>query len=107
MMVAFVPPVRSALDSLLPLEPLHYGKTIWGYDPWRIPMPSEPEEGMEQRGIASAVGYATVHPVRTSVLMLARVVAHFAQVRPFYALAHNLVIVVWLVPVYALAVRGC
>ena len=35
--------------------------------------------------------------------MGARVAVHFAHVRPFYSTPHNVVIVLWLVPVYAAA----
>ncbi|MET0163704.1 MAG: hypothetical protein ABW318_01710, partial [Vicinamibacterales bacterium] len=36
-------------------------------------------------------------------LMLARLGVHLAHVRPFYSTAHNAVIVLWLLPIYALA----
>ena len=30
---------KDALDALLPVEPLRYGRTIWGYDGWTLAMP--------------------------------------------------------------------
>lgn len=88
------PRVSGNVSAVDPAEMLRRGQTIWDYDGWRVPMPVA--------NGSDAIAFATEHPIATAELMLARLGVHLAHVRPFYSSAHNLVIVLWLVPVYAL-----
>jgi len=103
---ALLAPVRTALDALLPVEPLRYGRTIWGYDGWTLAMPGNADGTPDPRGVVGALRYAAHHPVSASALMLARLAVHFAHVRPYYSIIHNAAIVCWLLLVYGFAWRG-
>jgi 4-amino-4-deoxy-L-arabinose transferase-like glycosyltransferase len=101
LMVVMAPVLRGNLQAVGPARMLERGQTIWEFNGWRVPMP--PATNVEPGESPGAVAYAVQHPVKTLTLMLARVGVHFAHVRPFYSTAHNMVIVVWLVPVYVAA----
>lgn len=90
------------MQAVGPADMLQRGQTIWDFDGWRVDMPPGDAMGGDQAG--GAIRYALRHPFSTVQLMAARVAVHFAHVRPFYSTAHNVVIVLWLVPVYAVAV---
>ena len=97
------PRLSGNVSAVGPAEMLTRGQTIWEYDGWRVNMPAdEPRDG----SAGDAVAYALRHPISTAALMAARVAVHFAHVRPFFSTPHNLIIVAWLVPIYALAVYG-
>jgi len=89
------------MQAVGPASMLQRGQTIWDYDGWRVAMPASEATHGDQAG--GAIGYALRHPVSTIELMVARVAVHFAHVRPFYSTPHNVVIVLWLVPLYAAA----
>jgi hypothetical protein len=93
------PSYQSNLRAVGPGNMLQRGQTIWEYDGWRVAMPP----GDVTDRAEGAFEYALRHPVVTAKLMVARVGVHFAHVRPFYSTPHNVVIVVWLVPVYTAA----
>ena len=94
------PRLSGNVSAVDPGEMLRRGQTIWDYDGWRIAMPgSSPPQPDRVEG---PVSYATHHPAATARLMLARIGVHLAHVRPFYSTAHNAVILIWLVPMYAL-----
>jgi hypothetical protein len=103
MAVLVVPRLGGNLKAVGPADMLRAGQTIWDFNGWRVPMPADPvfEDGNRTSG--DAVVYAFRHPISTVALMLARLGVHFAHVRPYFSPAHNAAIVVWLVPVYALA----
>jgi 4-amino-4-deoxy-L-arabinose transferase-like glycosyltransferase len=95
------PRLSGNLRAVNPAGMLERGQTIWDYDGWRLAMPeSAPDSSGRPPG---PIQYALRHPIATGQLMLARIAVHLAHVRPFYSLAHNLAIVVWLLPIYALA----
>ena len=102
MIVALVlaPRVRGNLDAVDPGEMLRRGQTIWDYDGWRLTMPEADAAGSGDA--SSAVTYAIRHPLDTARLMVARVGVHLIHVRPFYSASHNVVIALWLLPVYLL-----
>jgi hypothetical protein len=94
------PRLSGNVSAVDPGEMLRRGQTIWDYDGWRIAMPESNSPQADQ--VEGPVSYAMHHPAATVKLMLARVAVHFAHVRPFYSWAHNLMIVVWLLPIYVL-----
>ncbi len=106
MVLVVGPRLSGNVDAVGPAQMLRQGQTIWEYDGWRVDMPDDPRVAGGEEGAAAAVGYAMRHPVATLTLMVARVGVHVAHVRPFYSLAHNLAILVWLLPVYSLAGYG-
>ena len=95
------PSLSGNLQAVGPAHMLQRGQTIWEYDGWRVDMPANEAAGSGQ--VDAAAGYALRHPISTMQLMVARIAVHFAHVRPFYSTPHNIVIVLWLVPVYAAA----
>jgi len=99
------PRLGGNLQAVGPAEMLRSGQTIWEYDGWRVAMPEDPVWS-SQSGSSAAVIYAFRHPVSTARLMGARLLAHAAHVRPYYSRGHNLVIVAWLLPLYAAALAG-
>lgn len=99
--MVLAPAFSGNVAAVGPADMLQRGQTIWDFDGWRVPMPPGDGEAGGQAGAAAA--YALRHPVSTITLMAARVAVHFAHVRPFYSTPHNLVIVAWLIPVYAAA----
>jgi hypothetical protein len=96
------PRLSGNLSAVGPAAMLERGQTIWDYDGWRLAMPASADaaESGQARG---SIAYAMQHPIATAGLMLARLGVHLAHVRPYYSSAHNAVIVLWLLPVYALA----
>lgn len=101
LVVVLAPALRGNVSAVGPADMLQRGQTIWEFDGWKVSMPAA--GGVAEGQAGAAVAYAVRHPISTLKLMIARVLVHFAHVRPFYSTAHNAVIVVWLVPVYALA----
>lgn len=100
--VLLAPRLSGNLTAVGPAEMLRLGQTIWDFNGWRVSMPSDPvfEDGQATTG--DAITYGMRHPISTATLMAARVGVHFAHVRPFFSTAHNVVVVAWLVPLYAL-----
>jgi hypothetical protein len=98
-----VPRLGGNLKAVGPADMLRAGQTIWDFNGWRVPMPVDPVFEDGDRTSGDAVVYAFRHPISTAALMLARLGVHFGHVRPYFSPAHNAAIVVWLVPVYALA----
>lgn len=96
------PALGGNVNAVGPADMLMRGQTIWDFDGWRVTMPPSGVVADGQAG--TAVAYALQHPFSTAWLMIARVMVHFAHVRPFYSTPHNLAIVVWLIPVYVAAV---
>lgn len=102
-LVSALSPLYSGnMQAVGPADMLQRGQTIWDFDGWRITMP--PTDAVNSGQASGAIAYALEHPVSTATLMVARVAVHFAHVRPFFSIAHNVVIVLWLVPVYAAAI---
>ena len=106
--VVFVLVLASRLSGNIaavdPAELLHQGQTMWDYDGWRVTMPQALPEETGHGTAERAIRYAVAHPLDTATLMAARVGVHLIHVRPFYSTQHNAAIVLWLVPVYTLAV---
>jgi Dolichyl-phosphate-mannose-protein mannosyltransferase len=97
---AVAPRLSGNVSAVDPGEMLRRGQTIWDYDSWRIAMPGSNPPQPDQ--VEAPVSYAMHHPAATAKLMLARIGVHLAHVRPFYSRTHNLVILLWLLPIYAL-----
>jgi len=106
-LVALVAPRLSGnAEAVGPGEMLARGQTIWEFDGWRLSMPAA-SAGAEGSGSAGrAVRYALEHPAHTAALMAARAGVHFAHVRPYFSAGHNAAIVLWLLPLYTLALYG-
>ncbi len=100
------PRLSGNLQAVGPGEMLRSGQTIWDYGGLRLQMPDEPVLDAPGGSAGRAVAYAVKHPVSTLTLMAARLGVHVAHVRPFYSLRHNLLILLWLLPVYGLGVYG-
>jgi len=107
LVLVIAPRLSGNLQAVGPGEMLRSGQTIWDYDGWRLQMPEAPVVDAPGGSAGRAVAYAIQHPVNTVALMAARLGVHVVHVRPFYSLAHNLVIVLWLGPVYALGAYAC
>ena len=96
------PRLSGNLSAVNPAAMLERGQTIWDYDGWRLAMPAAVDSARSGQA-PGPIAYAIQHPIATAELMVARLGVHLAHIRPFYSSAHNAVIVLWLVPVYALA----
>ena len=103
---AVVPRLSGNLNAVGPVEMLRSGQTIWEFDGWRVPMPADAVLEDGTRTGRDAVVYALHHPLATASLMTARIGVHFVHARPYYSMSHNLLVVVWLMPVYLLAIAG-
>jgi hypothetical protein len=88
-----------ATDSSL----LRRGIVVYGYDGWRVPMPSDVGSNATPHGLVS---YVARHPVAYARLALTRVGAEMAHVRPFHSTRHNAAALLALIPLYALALVG-
>lgn len=106
LVIVVAPRLGGNMEAVGPAKMLRLGQTIWDYDGWRLDMPPGPPPRPEVGSAVNAIAYAISHPISTITLMAARVAVHFAHVRPFFSLAHNVLIVAWLVPVYLCAARG-
>lgn len=95
------PVLKGNVDAVSPGELLRRGQTLWDYDGWRVSMP-----GLPAAGGTGILEYILKHPVAVMELMAARVAVHLLHVRPFYSTAHNAIILVWLLPIYAFATTG-
>jgi hypothetical protein len=80
------------------------GEVVWGYPPWRLAMPEDPEP--RASGLPGAAEYALLHPLACARLATVRVLAELAHVRPFYSWWHNAAILVTLLPLDGLALVG-
>ena len=100
------PRLSGNAEAVGPGEMLARGQTIWEYDGWRLSMPAASPEAGEYGSAGRAIRYALQHPADTLALMVARAGVHFAHVRPYFSPSHNAVIVLWLLPLYALAALG-
>jgi 4-amino-4-deoxy-L-arabinose transferase-like glycosyltransferase len=83
---------------------LRRGEVIWGFPASRLSMPSETDT--DDGGLSGAIGYVLRHPLASTKLAAVRVFTEMAHTRPFYSRAHNLFCLIFLVPVYVLAVSG-
>jgi len=107
LLVALMAPRLSGnAEAVGPGEMLARGQTIWEYDGWGLSMPAASPAAGEYGSAGRAIRYALQHPAHTAALMAARAGVHFAHVRPYFSPSHNAVIVLWLLPLYALALHG-
>jgi hypothetical protein len=93
---------RLAADATL----LREGFVVYGYDGWRVPMPTAAAAAETESHALGAVSYVVRHPVAYGQLALARVGAELAHVRPFHSTRHNVIALLALLPLYGLAVVG-
>ena len=106
LVVVAAPRLSGNAEAVGPGEMLARGQTIWEYDGWRRSMPAASPEAGDYGSAGRAIRYALQHPVHTVALMAARAGVHFAHVRPYFSPSHNALIVMWLLPLYALAIHG-
>jgi 4-amino-4-deoxy-L-arabinose transferase-like glycosyltransferase len=98
-----LPPVRQAAGSEGLGGMFLKGEVVWGFEDWRLPMPSvEQDEG----GAESLPELLVRHPMAGLRLAGARVLAELGHIRPFHSNLHNACILIFLVPVYGLALAG-
>ncbi|GAB3636789.1 hypothetical protein GCM10027422_23790 [Hymenobacter arcticus] len=95
------------LVSFLIVETYQRGEVMFATPVWAI-HPSGPlvlpPAGLGQ--LTRALYFAAHNPLFMSKLMLARLLAFFSSVKPYYSLGHRLMSVLVLWPLYWLAVRG-
>lgn len=104
LIILTLPRLGGNVSAIGPNTMLRAGQTIWSYDGWRVPMPAgAPSQGSES---TAALAYGAEYPLSTALLMVTRVGVHLVHARPFYSAAHNAAILLWLLPVYALAAAG-
>jgi hypothetical protein len=102
LLAAFAPRLSGNLTAVGPAEMLRRGETIWEFQGWRVDMPVDPVLTSGNASSGDAIEYALRHPISTAALMATRVGVHFAHVRPYFSTPHNVLVVVWLTPIYAL-----
>ena len=100
---AALPAFRGGIQQESPEVMLRRGEVIWNYPPARLRMPPDP---VSSTGWVSALGYGLRHPVACARLALWRVGTELAHTRPFYSRRHNLLVLLFLTPLYLLALRG-
>lgn len=107
LLVSLIAPRLSGnTDAVGPGEMLARGQTIWEFDGWRLAMPAASLAPAEYGSAGRAVRYAMEHPAHTAALMVARAGVHFGHIRPYFSVAHNAAVVLWLLPLYLLAAYG-
>ena len=84
---------------------LERGEVIWGYPAIAVPLTAPP---MARTGdpLRDLVAVIWAHPGHALRLAALRVGYEWAHIRPFYSTAHNVAVLVTLLPLYALAVWG-
>ena len=100
---AVVRPVRSAVDAERPDHWLRAGVIIWGYEQWKLPMPSD---NAPEQGWTSGLIYAAQHPVASARLALTRLAVELLHVRPYYTAGRNALILAFYPLLYVLAIAG-
>jgi hypothetical protein len=85
-------------------ELLRRGEVIAGYPEGRLVMPADPVP--EPGRVPGATGYVLRHPGACLRLAAVRVFTELAHSRPFYSRRHNTLILLFLPPLYALAIVG-
>jgi len=101
--LVMAPRLSGNISAVDPAALLSRGQTMWDYDGWRVTMPQPIPDDVGAGSADRAIRYAASYPLDTAALMAARVGVHLIHVRPFYSTQHNAAIVLWLVPVYSLA----
>jgi 4-amino-4-deoxy-L-arabinose transferase-like glycosyltransferase len=100
----FISALRGSIQAENPEVWLRQGVVVWGYNGWRVPMPSEMNPA--EPGWVEAIGYGLRHPWASLRLAASRVAAELFHVRPFYRIAHNAAVAAALLFVYPLAALG-
>lgn len=88
-------------DIIKPLEMIQKGVVVGNVDYWKIPMPIDNEKLSESPW--ETFHYVFRYPLQTSKLILARLIAHFINVRPTYTNQENFLIAAWLLLIYTSA----
>jgi 4-amino-4-deoxy-L-arabinose transferase-like glycosyltransferase len=100
---AVVPVFREAIQAEAPEQNLLRGTVIWGSDAWRVAMPPPERPPVDW---LDGIAYVLAHPVASVRLFLTRIGVEVLHARPFYSTAHNLIVVLFYLPLYGLAVAG-
>jgi 4-amino-4-deoxy-L-arabinose transferase-like glycosyltransferase len=100
--VTLVPPLRSRIQEEQPYEMLLRGEIVWGWSD-RLWMPQETRSGGDW---VEGLSYAWRHPADVTRLVVVRMAVEAAHVRPFYSRMHNVLLIVYLVPLYFAAAAG-
>lgn len=104
-LLAMLPDIRNRLGEwFLNSQRFSEGVIIYGYKEWNISMPDN--VGVEIEGLPSGLMYILRHPLASLGLIIGRVLAELAHIRPYFSLRHNLFVVISLYPLYMLAVIG-
>jgi 4-amino-4-deoxy-L-arabinose transferase-like glycosyltransferase len=102
--VFFLPNLKASVEAETHNSRLHQGVIIWGYEGQQLSMPKLTMT--EASGWKGTLQYIVKYPLASLRLATARVLAALGHVRPFYSIRHNIVIIVYLFPIYVLAVLG-
>lgn len=95
---------KGSMQSVQPYQMLTQGEVVWDYEDWRLTMPlGEDKIGNEW---ITVLRYVIRHPLVSLRLAAYRVGACLAHIRPFYSFRHNILAIVFLVPLYLLAIYG-
>jgi hypothetical protein len=98
-----IAPRVSEVDSVKPEQALVEGRVIWGSDAWRVSMPAPLRPVADW---SEGLQYGLEHPLASLRLAAVRIGAELLHARPFYSRNHNLVVVAFYMPLYALALLG-
>jgi 4-amino-4-deoxy-L-arabinose transferase-like glycosyltransferase len=96
-------PMKHAVDAERPDHWLRAGIVIWGYEPWKLEMPSDPSP---EGGWTTGLVYVARHPVASAKLGLAHLGVELLHARPYYPIGKNALILVMYPLLYGFAAWG-
>jgi hypothetical protein len=96
-------PQLKAADNVQAVRMLREGVVNWGDRSSSLDMPGDVDRVHDA---SSAARYSAQEPVAVGRLVAARLATELGHVRPYYSAVHNAGIVVFLVPLYVLALVG-
>ena len=94
---------RQGIESESPERWLRQGTVLWNHEEWHVPMPVDPRGGHTLEG---GILYGLRHPIASARLAATRVLVELSGIRPYYSRFHNIFVLMWYVPLHALAVYG-
>jgi len=95
---------RTFFSTRNPFQMLLRGEVVWGYEDWQLRMPSGGETS--DKGLVAILRYAIQHPIAAIRLAIYRVGACLAHLRPYYSFRRNLVLFVFIGPLYIFGQYG-
>lgn len=102
--VAVMPAVGGAVDAESPTRMLYEGRVQWAPPEARMTMPGPNDE--TDVSLGAGLAYVLDYPSSTAELAVRRVIRSLISIRPYFSAVHNLAIVLYLLPVYLMALVG-